>query len=113
MAKVDQVVINGTVHTKASIRAMLECNDSWLYRAILAINAGQTDNEVAQGGTIEDNGIGFNGCDGSILMSFAAQLNRTGTLSPKQTIIARKKMVKYSSQLLSIARQKAHSYEHH
>jgi hypothetical protein len=107
MAKrVDSVTINGKVHTKASIRAMLECNDQWLYRAIVAINASQTANELAHGGTIEDNGIGFNGADGYILMSFAAQLNRCGHLSPKQTIIARKKMVKYASQLLTIAREK-------
>lgn len=106
MAKVDQVSIKGKIYTKASIRAMLECNDGWLYRAILAINAGQTANELAQGGTIEDNGIGFNGADGFILMSFAAQLNRTGSLSAKQTMIARKKMTKYAGQLLAIAREK-------
>ena len=106
MAKVDQVVVKGKVYTKASIRAMLECNDQWLYRAIVAIDACQTANEKAQGGTVEDNGIGFNGVDGRILMSMAAQLNRCGYLSPKQTIIARKKMVKYAGQLLAIAREK-------
>lgn len=108
MAKVDQVCIKGQTYTKASIRAMLECNDQWLYRAIVAINAGQTANEVMQGGTLEDNGIGFNGVDANILMSFAAQLNRCGHLSTKQTIIARKKMGKYAGQLLAIAREKSH-----
>jgi hypothetical protein len=107
MAKrIESVSINGKVYTKASIRAMIEANDGWLYRAILAINKGQTANELVQGGTLEDNGIGFNGADGGLLMRFASQLNRTGSLSPKQTFIARKKMVKYSAQLLSIAREK-------
>ena len=59
-----------------------------------------------QGGTVEDNGIGFNGVDGAILSSFAQQLNRTGSLSPKQLFIARAKMVKYAGQLLAIAREK-------
>jgi phage terminase large subunit-like protein len=111
MAKVEQVTIKGKVFTKASIRAMLECNDQWLYRAIVAINAGQTANELACGGTVEDNGIGFNGVDGNIMMSFAAQLNRCGWLSPKQTIIARKKMTKYTSQLLNIARENANKLQ--
>lgn len=105
--KIETVTYHGKVHTKASIRAMLEANDAWLYRAVVAIYACQTANEQAQGGTVEDNGIGFNGVDGVILSSYARQLNRTGTLSKKQIIVARKKMVKYAGQLLAIAREQA------
>jgi hypothetical protein len=104
--KVESVIIKGKTFTKQSIKDMLLANDGWLYRAILAIYKGQTDGEQACGATVEDNGIGFNGADAVILSSFAQQLNRTGTLSYKQTFIARKKMVKYAGQLLSIAREK-------
>jgi hypothetical protein len=104
--KIEQVTYHGKVHTKASIKAMIEANDGWLYRAILAIYAGQTANEQRQGGTLEDNGIGFNGADGDILSSYARQLNQRGFLTPKQIFIARKKMVKYAGQLLAIAREK-------
>jgi hypothetical protein len=100
--KIETVTYHGKVHTKASIRAMLEANDAWLYRAVVAIYACQTANEQ-----VEDNGIGFNGVDGVILSSYARQLNRTGTLSKKQIIVARKKMVKYAGQLLAIAREQA------
>lgn len=104
--KVDSVTIKGKTFTKESIRAMLDCNDAWLYRSVVAIYAGQTANEQSQGGTLEDNGIGFNGVDGGIMSSYAQQLNRCGWLSPKQTYIARKKMGKYAGQLLAIAREK-------
>jgi len=107
MAKrIETVTVKGKTYTKASIRDMLLANDAWLYRAVIAIYAGQTANEQAQGGTVEDNGIGFNGRDGVIMSSYAQQLNRTGSLSPKQTIVARKVMPKYAGQLLAIAREK-------
>ena len=89
--------------TKDSIRAKLLTSDAWLFRAILAIFAGQTASEQAIGCTQENNGIGFNGADAFILSSFAGQIKARGSLSSKQVVIARKKMGKYSGQLERIA----------
>ena len=70
----------------------------------------QTDEEQVIEDTKEHNGVGFNGVDGHILSSFATQILRwendkkyKSPLSPKQMIIARKRIVKYSGQLAKIA----------
>lgn len=61
----------------------------------------QTSDEQAAQTTGYDNGIGFNGTDAMILSSFAEQINKGRTLSPKQLTIAFKKLPKYSKQIIS------------
>jgi hypothetical protein len=90
-------------YTKEYIREGLTVSDKWLIRGLLAIYAHQTDSEKNGEMTVEDNGIGFNGCDAAILSSIAKQIQRSGTMSTKQTVIVRKKMLKYSGQLARIA----------
>lgn len=108
--------------TKDSIKAkMSQTNpegDMWVVRGMLAILQWQTAEEQANGMTVEDNGVGFNGVDAEILTSFCQQASRvlesrpndpmrySRCLSPKQMEIARKKMLKYSGQLARIATNK-------
>lgn len=89
--------------TKDEIKDHMKNEDTWLYRGILAIYNRQTDNEQFSGETHDLNGMGFNGADAPIMSSFAEFLKKTGFLTPKQQIIARKKMMKYAGQLAEIA----------
>ena len=97
---------NDSIITKDSIKEKLLTNDAWLWRGIRAIYSFQTDAEKSSGATVEDNGVGFNGVDAEILTSFAHQLAIRGFLTPKQNVIARKKMTKYAGQLYRIAESK-------
>jgi len=113
------ITFNGKETTIAKaiseIKDKLANNDVWLIRGLLAIYAGQTEVEQNCETTVEDNGIGFNGCDANILSSFAKQVERglaqerkiEWTLSVKQKALARKKMSKYARQLLNISLAKA------
>ena len=60
----------------------------------------QTEGEKFSKETIEENGIGFSGCDAMILSSFAQQLLDKNYLSQKQMEITRRKMLKYCGQIL-------------
>lgn len=91
------------VWTKEEIADHMKNEDTWLYRGILAIYNKQTHNEQLSGETHELNGVGFNGADATIMSSFAEFLKNTGFLTPKQQVIARKKMMKYAGQLAKIA----------
>lgn len=103
-------------NAKRMVRENLAVNDTWLIRGLLAIYARQTADEKSSEHTKHDNEVGFNGLDAPILSSFAKQViqwNNTeprfrrfnSPLSPKQLVIARRKMAKYSGQLTRIARQ--------
>ena len=89
--------------TKAEIRANLEASDKWLCHGLIAIFNKQTEDEKQDGRTSHDNGIGFNGVDAEILTSYAMQYKERGFLTPKQIALTRKKMLKYSGQLVKIA----------
>lgn len=89
--------------TTAFIVERLEKSVKWLYKAVVAIYNGQTQDEKVAKTTSHDNGIGFNGVDAEILSSFAEQIKARGFLTPKQIEIARKKMRKYAGQLARIA----------
>lgn len=80
---------------------------NWLTRSLVAIYEGQTHQEKITMTTTEDNGIGFNGVDATILTSFAEQWNSRKWLSTKQIAILAKKMPKYAGQLAKIAAAKA------
>ena len=101
-------------HTKESIRAKLATSDNWMTRGMVAIFKMQTIDEQATDQTREENGVGFTGCDAFILSQFAKQVidwqegrsDFRSPLSPKQTALARRKMVKYAGQLAKIANGK-------
>jgi hypothetical protein len=96
----------GQVWNKESIQQLLATNDKAVGKALLVLLANQTADERATGQTKEHNGRGFTGCDAEILTSFAQQFQLRGWLSPKQIIIARRKLNKYWQQLLKAIAQK-------
>lgn len=83
------------------VKNQLATNPAWATRAIVKLWQRQTADEQATQSTGQDNGIGFNGTDAFILSSFAEQINKGRTLSPKQLAIAFKKLPKYSKQIIS------------
>ena len=91
------------VWTKEEIRELLDRNNVAVIKGLVRIYECQTDSERTYDNTIEDNGIGFSGCDGEILTSIANQFLKWGSITEKQFAIVKKKMVKYAGQLAKIA----------
>ena len=91
------------VWTIEEIKELILTNDKMVARSVLVLYERQTASEQACHETSERNGEGFNGVDAGILSSFAEFYRERGYLSVKQTAIARKKLVKYSRQLVTIA----------
>lgn len=91
------------IWTEEEIKELVQTNDKVLYGALRNLYACQTAEEQSAGYTKEYNGMGFNGVDAPILSSFCEFLNKTGFLTPKQKVVARKKLVKYNKQLTKLA----------
>lgn len=91
------------VWTKEEILGLIETSDEMVKRSLKVIYNLQTVDEQTSLSTQHNNGVGFNGVDAEILTSFTKQLLERDFLSPKQMIIARKKMKKYASQLMRVA----------
>lgn len=98
--------------TKEQIKLRLETDDWWVSRAVVAIFNKQTEQEKSSEQTTEHNKVGFSAFDATILTSFAKQILKwdreenskySFPLSPKQLVMARKKIVKYAGQLAKIA----------
>lgn len=89
--------------TEDEIKNLIQTNDKVLYGALKKLYACQTAEEQNTGHTVEYNGKGFNGVDAPILSSFYEFLNKTGFLTQKQKMLARKKLVKYNKQLTVLA----------
>ena len=89
--------------TKEEIRKKLETNQKWLERGILAIWEYQTAWEQRASTTIERNGVGFNGVDGSYFAYIVGWLEAGKHLNGRHLEKSRKKMLKYSGQLARIA----------
>ena len=86
---------------KEEIIKLLLTNNKAVERAILRLYSFQTDEEKFYGHTETINGVGFNRYDTNILSNFAEQLTiYKKPLSSKQLAIARKKLIKYTGQLL-------------
>lgn len=71
----------------------------WASRAITVLHGFQTAEEQEDKRTTLHNGAGFNALDAEILSSFAEQLAKGRTLSPKQLAIAFRKLPKYQKQI--------------
>jgi hypothetical protein len=91
---------------KARILHLLKTNNEMVKRSLLVIYGRQTAEEQNCKDTIETNGVGFSGSDAGILTSIAQWYLERGYMSPKQLDIVRKKMLKYTRQLVEIANQK-------
>jgi hypothetical protein len=73
-------------------------------RALLFMYARQTQDEQSSQQTSHSNGIGFTGVDAEFLSSVAQKcIKYKNDISPKQFIYVRKKLVKYSGQLVEFA----------
>lgn len=85
------------------IKQKVGSDPKWASKAIVRLFEEQTASERISYATTEKNGRGFNGVDAEILSSFAGQIQRGRSLSPKQLAIAYKKLPKYAKQLLELA----------
>jgi hypothetical protein len=112
----NEAILSATKATAIQmIKENLATSDKWVKRAVLVIFEAQTAAEQATETTREENGVGFNGTDAKILSSFAKQIIEfeagksrfNSALSPKQMDLARRKITKYSGQLLKVAQAKA------
>lgn len=95
--------LNKKVWTKENMKEILAKYDDQVCKAVVKIYEYQTADEQRAGETKENNGVGFNGADAQIMSSFAEFYKKRGYLSPKQLMIARKKIMKYAAQLAKIA----------
>ena len=91
--------------TKESIRTLLETNNTMLSRSIVKLYEYQTHDEKSLGAATEHNGMGFNSIDAEFLTSLAERIIDGRTLTERQIMYGRKKMLKYSKQLARIANQ--------
>ena len=91
------------VWTEEEIKTLVQSNDKVLYGAMRKLYECQTADEKADGTATHRNGAGFNGVDAGIMSSMCEFLNRTGFLTARQKIIARRKLVKYTRQLTALA----------
>jgi hypothetical protein len=92
-------------YTKEYVRKMLQENDAWLERGILAVYSKQTEDEQGAKDTLHRNGFGFNVADAKYLSYVADYLLSGNHLSGYHIGKARKKMLKYSGQLAKIANE--------
>jgi hypothetical protein len=83
-----------------TLQQKLATDARWAQRALLAIFKNQTADEQVQGTVSHNNAMGFRCMDSDILTSFAGQLQRRGSLSPKQMNIVHSKMPIYARQLM-------------
>ena len=85
------------------LREKLNRDLQWATRGLLKIYSFQTASEQAVQATQVWNNVGFTGADGTILSSFAEQVQAGRTLSVKQKDILLARMPKYAKQLQKIA----------
>ena len=91
------------IWTVEEIKELLRTSDKMVTRSVVKLYELQTASEQAAQETHERNGVGFNGVDAPILSSFAEWYKSRGYLSTKQIALARKKLYKYSGQLVQVA----------
>jgi len=95
--------MNFKVWKKEEIKLLLETNDEMVARSVKTLYEFQTTEEQIEKTTSANNGVGFNGHDAEFMSNIAEWLLSGRTLTHKQLNIARKKIIKYSNQLASIA----------
>lgn len=91
------------IWTKEEIVNLLQTNDQMVWRSLKQLYLKQTASERASGTTHVVNGVGFNSRDAEILSSIARSYEQWHRLTPKQTALVRRKIMKYAGQLTKIA----------
>lgn len=102
-----------TKWTKELLIEKLETSDIMVERSLLVIYANQTDDEKNNETTSHENGKGFNGSDAFIMTKYAKWIQDGAKkgfpegkrLSPKMRELTRKKLRKYTKQLLAAVKQ--------
>lgn len=105
LKKTEAVNNDGKIWSKETIQSLLDTNDDAVIRAMKKIYTKQTADEKKYQDTHIYNSVGFSGSDANIMSSFTEYYEKYGKLSPKQMVIARKKMKKYWKQLLNVIRE--------
>jgi len=95
---------NGKIWDKDSIKELILTNDKAMIKALLLIYKNQTETEKIDESTKELNGIGFNKFDAEPLTSLVKWYNRKHYLTPRQLNLGRKRMKKYSGQVIKMMR---------
>lgn len=93
------------IWTAEEIKNLLENNDEFLGRALKKLYSCQTADEKRGQHTEETNGVGFNKYDAEIMSSICEFLIRSGFMTDKQKALVRKKIMKYTKQLVMLANQ--------
>lgn len=99
--------------TKTDIVRLLECSDTAVARAVVAITERQTFDEKVSSDTKYRNGRGWRPCHARVGTSMADFYLKVGKLTPKQLAYWRKRMACgnmrigiYAGQLLEVAKEK-------
>lgn len=95
-----KVVKNGKTWDNNKIKQLLLKNDEAVRRALIIIYNNQTEDEKSSSETTSDNGVGFTGADAFILTEYAKWLLEKHYLTEKQLNVTRKKITKYTRQIL-------------
>jgi hypothetical protein len=91
--------------TKEDVQNKFDTDVRWLLKGVLAIHNQQTLDEKQSESTNHNNHRGFTSSDAKFLTSIANQIRKGYGLSPKQTAVTRRKMRKYASQCLALAKK--------
>lgn len=95
---------DGKVWTKEQLRELISTNDKAAIKALLTIYEYQTEYEQAAGYTQVHNTVGFSGTDG-FLSKFVSFYNKRKYFTPKMMAIIKKKMPKYTNQIMNIMKE--------
>lgn len=98
--------MNNAKTTREYFESKINADQRWLERAILAIYERQTNDEQATEDSKYHNLRGFNGPDAKRMSYYAKWILGGKHLSRHHVDIARKRMKKYTGQLVVIAEEK-------
>ncbi len=92
-------------YTVEQVRDNLAKKRQWAEQAIVRLYKEQTEHEKQACTTAIKNDVGFNYFDAPLLSSFAQRIISGNSLSPKQLMIAQRKLPKYARQLLMLGKE--------
>lgn len=89
--------------TKEEVTNILLTSDRDVWASLKKLYSYQTADEQKTDSTRHRNGVGFTGYDAKVMTSLAKSYLKYGHLTPRQTELARRKIIKYAGQLAKIA----------
>lgn len=95
--------------TPEDIKALLLQNPKAVERAMLVLYQRQTASEQDAGQTVQRNGRGFNAFDAKLGTYYAQWIQRGFALNGRHLEKARRMSLRYTGQLLEVAREKSAS----